>query len=585
MSSYDKLIIKYLTNDSLDIYTLNPIKVTESLLNLLDYQITTTPNCEIEEYLFNIFDILNNITPINLLKVKQNVLINIYNKLCTAMYTTNNQKNLMFINKYKNFINEHYEIEKAKNFNELFLQIILNQKFISETKRIVETYPTKVNIFYKEKPLIYLLVDKFIESIKQEHLDNILYYEDTIDLLIKSNNIPTSTINDITTYLRAQDYNFYINDLLNTILGQYNYSENYINEKFQINSEFNKDLIKCSNNIYINYSNLPDTSFKRKIYTFDGEGAKELDDGISLTKEDGIYHLGVHIADPTAYITYESLLMNEAKKRTTTVYFNTECIPMYPIQLSGDLMSLNENKNTYSMSYYFDIDELTGELLNFEVKNEIIRIEKNLTYNYLDNALIKGTDNEDFDLTMTELNKLSKILKQSYNEENLNFEFNNSERTNATEIVASTMIYTNQQIAKKFDLEELPFIYRCHEINTNTIEFIAYLEKKLKSEYSHNVQKELNRFKNNLPRAYYSSNNHGHYALGIDYYSHATSPLRRLSDNLVNLCIKQFILGNYTKEDIKIYTEEINKTCDNINSKRVSRDIYSILKEKGKIKK
>lgn len=616
---YKQHIKNLLKKNKENILNTNKNKSSIALVDILEDEIENFEYSSDEDitYLFDMFDLL-----VILLNKNENLQVQLYNRFTfihnaikNLLHAKPNETNKHELSRYRilqNIINKmentmliiYYDnpAEYDPNKEEFIYYITFKLKYINFFNTACEKFPHIVNSVDKDGiPLVEKVLDKYIESLDnylaKENLgpiDDLIYYDKVMHSIFSSEKVKVDDYNkklmldklknyannkNFTSNRHKEKLSFFINNMINTITGvDEDHTIDYLSYKYEIHNKFKEAHNLEAKTIYLANKDIGPITTQRKIYTFDGIGAKEIDDGLSITYEDGIYHLGVHIADPGSYIPQNSILMDEATRRTTSLYMGDYCIPLYPIILSGDTMSLNEGKNTYCMSYYFDIDERTGELLNFEIKNEICKIEGNLTYDYFNECIDKGTDNKDFFETLINLTNVSEILKRIYNEDVIYQEFHNDKDASLSKsVIESAMIYTNHHVAKKFHDMNLPFIYRCHNINDMDIKQLTKLQERLRQKNNNEqIARDIEMMKNMFPRAYYTSNNSGHFGLGIEYYSHVTSPLRRLADNIANMCIKKFLLNTYTNEDIKIMQELIDEISETINSKRASVDDYEI---------
>lgn len=325
--------------------------------------------------------------------------------------------------------------------------------------------------------------------------------------------------------------------------------------------------------------------------TIDGEDAKDLDDAISLTKEGAIYHLGVHIADVSNYIQYNSALDREALKRGTSVYLADRVVPMLPERLSNGICSLNQGEDRLALSCLMDINE-KGKVVSHQIAETVINVNERMCYTDVKNIL-EDTDEEakkryDALIPMFFMMKeLSGILRNSrHHRGSIDFDFPESkiilnaagkaidvkpyEANVATKIIEDFMLMANETVAQEYCTEEIPFVYRTHDNpDPEKVESLLTLLhnqgvkiQKAKEEITPKEIQQIIESIEGLPneamisrlvlrsmkQAKYTTECSGHFGLAAKYYCHFTSPIRRYPDLQIHRIIKDNLRGRLMRE-------------------------------------
>ena len=325
--------------------------------------------------------------------------------------------------------------------------------------------------------------------------------------------------------------------------------------------------------------------------TIDGEDAKDMDDAISLTKEGAIYHLGVHIADVSNYVQYNSALDREALKRGTSVYLADRVVPMLPERLSNGICSLNQGEDRLALSCLMDINE-KGKVVSHQIAETVINVNERMCYTDVKNIL-EDTDEEakkryDALIPMFFMMKeLSGILRNSrHHRGSIDFDFPESkiilnaagkaidvkpyEANVATKIIEDFMLMANETVAQEYCTEEIPFVYRTHDNpDPEKVESLLTLLhnqgvkiQKAKEEITPKEIQQIIESIEGLPneamisrlvlrsmkQAKYTTECSGHFGLAAKYYCHFTSPIRRYPDLQIHRIIKDNLRGRLMRE-------------------------------------
>ncbi len=319
-----------------------------------------------------------------------------------------------------------------------------------------------------------------------------------------------------------------------------------------------------------------------QMVTIDGEDAKDLDDAISIEKlENGMYRLGVHIADVTHYVKEKSPLDKEAYERGTSIYLVDRVIPMLPHKLSNGICSLNAHVDRLALTCMMDIDQ-NGNVRNHEIVETLINIDERMTYTNVKKILLDHDEElqtryKDFIPMFKTMEELADILrKKRFKRGAIDFDFPETkvildkegtplelkpyDRNVATRIIEEFMLICNETIAEDYFWQEKPFVFRSHEdpdpekvlALTEFINNFGYNMKGSSTKvHPKDMQKIIEDIEGkpeesiishlllrSMKQARYTAECNGHFGLAAKYYCHFTSPIRRYPDLQIHRIIK-----------------------------------------------
>ena len=334
----------------------------------------------------------------------------------------------------------------------------------------------------------------------------------------------------------------------------------------------------------------------RKVTTFtiDPKDAKDFDDALSIRPlKDGLWEVGVHIADVTHYVKEGSIIDKEAEKRATSVYLVDRTIPMLPERLCNFICSLRPNEEKLAFSAIFDITE-KGEVRDSRIVHTVIESDRRFTYEEAQQII--ETKEGDFKDEILMLDTIAKALREkrftagaiNFDRYEVKFEIAEKgkpisvyfkEYKDANKLVEEFMLLANRTVAEKIGKapkgkkpKVLP--YRIHDLPDpekldNLAQFIARFGYRLRTSGTKtDVSKSINHLLDDIQgkkeenlietvsiramqKARYSTHNIGHYGLAFDYYTHFTSPIRRFPDMMVHRLVTRYMDGGRSVSETK----------------------------------
>ena len=358
--------------------------------------------------------------------------------------------------------------------------------------------------------------------------------------------------------------------------------------------------------------------------TIDPKDAKDFDDALSIRRleKEGLWEVGVHIADVSHYVKEGDIIDREAQQRATSVYLVDRTIPMLPERLCNFICSLRPNEEKLAFSCIFNLDD-DANVKAYRIVHTVIKSNRRYAYEEAqqlleDNGVVDGTGEPapkpgkdgykgEYAEEIITLDRLAKLLRArrfkggsvKFDSEELHFDVDNTGKPlrcyfkrskDANKLIEEFMLLANKTVAESIGktvkgkkAKTLP--YRVHDNPDpqkfeNLREFSAKFGYKLKSSSTKGATaRALNKLMDevqgtreekviqtialrSMMKAKYTTHNIGHFGLAFDYYTHFTSPIRRYPDTMVHRLITRYQNGGRSAN--KDHYEELCEHCSDM---------------------
>ncbi|MDG1867287.1 MAG: ribonuclease R [Yoonia sp.] len=311
------------------------------------------------------------------------------------------------------------------------------------------------------------------------------------------------------------------------------------------------------------------------LVTIDPWDARDHDDACYVeTHDGGEMTIWVAIADVAHYVTPNSELDREGRKRGNSTYFPDRVVPMLPDRLSGDLCSLHEGVERACLAVAMRIDA-EGNKLSHEFHRGLMKSQASFNYEEVQAAMDGAPNDKTAPMVSDVIRPLyaayAALKKARARRQPLELDLperqivldddgkvtsvNFKDRLDAHKLIEEFMVLANVAAAETLIAKKTDLLFRVHEEPSpeklealrevanasglqlakgqvlQTAHLNRLLEQARDTDYAELVNISTLR---SMTQAYYNPDNFGHFGLALKSYAHFTSPIRRYADLIVH---------------------------------------------------